>query len=71
MNLDAELHAYRQLEEVKTLLERGILTVPEAIAVCTRLDQEDAPLAGLQRARFVDYLEGLSDVWIQPETLSD
>ncbi|WP_406710448.1 dihydroorotase [Trueperella pyogenes] len=69
MNLVAELRAHRQLEEVKTLLERGILTVSEAIAVCARLDQEDTPLAGLQRARFVDYLEGLSDVWIQPENL--
>lgn len=68
MNLPAEFKAHHQLAEVKTLLERGILTPREAITVCERLEQPDSPLAGLQRACFVDYLEGLSDVWIQPET---
>lgn len=71
MNMAAELTAHRQLTQVKQLLERGILTPREAITVCQRLDTPDAPLAALQRACFVDNLEGLSDVWIQPETLSD
>ena len=65
MNMAAELTAHRQLTQVKQLLER------EAITVCQRLNAPDAPLAALQRACFVDYLEGLRDVWIQPETLSD
>ncbi|MCQ9371166.1 dihydroorotase [Corynebacterium sp. 35RC1] len=71
MNIEAELKAHHQLTEVKQLLERGILTPREAITVCQRLDASDAPLAALKRACFVDYLEGLSDVWIQPETQSD
>ncbi|CAB0853726.1 hypothetical protein FRC0314_01667 [Corynebacterium diphtheriae] len=68
MNLAVELQAHHHLEEVKTLLERGILTPHEAITVCERLEQPDAPLTSLQRACFVDYLKGLSDVWIQPDT---
>ncbi|QOQ39411.1 dihydroorotase [Trueperella pecoris] len=67
MNLAAELRAHHQLEDIKNLLGRGLLTPEEAITVCAQLEQTDAPLAGLQRACFVDYLEGLSDVWIQPE----
>lgn len=67
MSLPVELQAHHQLEDAKTLLERGILTPREAITVCDRLEQPDAPLAGLQRACFVDYLQGLSDVWTQPE----
>lgn len=71
MNMAAELTAHHQLTEVKNLLERGILTPREAITVCQCLDAPEAPLAALQRASFVDYLEGLSDVWIQPETRYD
>lgn len=71
MNMAAELTAHHQLTQVKQLLERGILTPREAITVCQRLDAPDAPLAALQRASFVDYLEGLNDIWIQPETRSD
>lgn len=71
MSVAAELKAHQQLTEVKTLLELGILTPGEALTVCEHLDDPEAPLAALQRACFVDYLEGLSDVWIQPETRSD
>ena len=67
MNMAAELTAHHQLTQVKKLLERGILTPREAIAVCSKLEHPDAPLAAHDRACFVDYLEGLSDVWIQPD----
>lgn len=67
MNLPAELKAHHRLVELTNLLDHGVLTPREAIAVCERLEQPDAPLAGLKRACFVDYLKGLSDVWIQPE----
>lgn len=67
MSLASELQAHQQLDEVKHLLQRGILTPREAIAVCSKLEHPDAPLAAHDRACFVDYLEGLSDVWIQPD----
>lgn len=71
MNLEAELAAHLALREIKTLVERGILTPLEAIDVCRELELEEAPLGALQRARLVDYLRALSDVWIRPKTAAD
>ena len=65
MNLQAELTSHRRLSHIKKLLEAGIITTSEAEQLCQSDTGEDAPLGALQQACFVDYLRGLSDVWIQ------
>lgn len=42
MNLAAELRAHHQLEDIKNLLGRGLLTPEEAITVCARLEQAES-----------------------------
>lgn len=64
MNLQAELTSYRRLSHIKKLLDAGVITATEAERICQSAIGEDAPLGALQHACFVDYLRGLSDVWI-------
>lgn len=68
MSLQAELTSYRRLSHIKKLLEAGILTTTEAEQLCQLAIGEEAPLGALQQACFVDYLRGLSDVWIHGKT---
>lgn len=64
MNLQAELSSHLRLSRIKRLLEAGIITAEEAEQLCQPAYEENAPLGALEQACFVDYLRGLSDVWI-------
>ncbi|MGV3103802.1 hypothetical protein [Rothia sp. 32237D007AR] len=64
MNLQAEFTSHQRLSRIRKLLEAGIITTSEAEQLCQSDTGEDAPLGELQMASFVDYLRGLSDVWI-------
>lgn len=70
-DLKAEIRVYRQIEEITTLLELKIISPAVALRAVQLIDVESAPLAAHKRACFVDYLEALSDVWIQEKTASD
>lgn len=66
-DLKAEIRVYRQIEEITTLLELKIISPVVALRAVQLIDV----LAAHKRACFVDYLEALSDVWIQEKTASD
>lgn len=70
-DLKAEIKVYRQIEEIKALLEMKIISPVVALRAVELINTEGAPLAAHKRACFVDYLEALSDVWIQEKTASD
>lgn len=70
-DLKAEIKVYRQIEEIKTLLELKIISPSVALRAAELIDTEGAPLAAHKRACFVDYLRALSDVWIQAKNASD
>ena len=70
-DLKAEIRVYRQIEEITTLLEWKIISPVGALRAEQLIDAESDPLAAHKRTCFVDYLEALSDVWIQEKTASD
>lgn len=70
-DLKAEIRVYRQIEEIATLLDLEIISPAVALKATRLIDTDGAPLAAHKRACFVDYLEALSDVWIQAKTASD
>ncbi|QIU87414.1 dihydroorotase [Trueperella pyogenes] len=70
-DLKAEIRVYRQIEEIATLLDLEIISPATALSAAELINTEGAPLAAHKRACFVDYLEALSDVWIQAKTASD
>lgn len=61
LNLEKELAGYKELAQIKTLVEQKIITPAEAITVCNGLDFSGAPLIAHKTACLLDYFRALSE----------